>query len=195
MYSEPSAPSSAFYDFRKDFSAIVAPGMQRFLQSVDAPPADGDWTNLRWYPAKRYVRGLWNDLKIVQRDYRSCAKSGDFEVYDIKDWTPESVRSYVDQRLEEITEICDRTYPPFGADHFIESEIGVFGDKRSLLERVGALEDARKLVHRMRAEGAFDVAIERAVQLLFLNAIKTAPPKRAAKESKKSIRLRQLQDF
>jgi hypothetical protein len=46
---------------------------------------------------------------------------------------------------------------------------------------VGALEDARKLVHRMRAEGAFDVAIERAVQLLFLNAIKTAPPKRAAK--------------
>ena len=152
--------------------------MRRYLEEiVEAPPDDGDWTNLRWCSAKRYVRGLWGELKILQRDYRYCAATDDFETYDIKNWTRESVESYVEQRLDDIIESSTRDHPPFGADHFIETEIGIFDDeRRDLLERVGAIEDARRLVHHMRADGAFDVAIERAVQLLFLRAIKAAQP-------------------
>ena len=132
---------------------------------------------MRWCSAKRYVRGLWGELKILQRDYRYCAATDDFETYDIKNWTRESVELYVEQRLDDIIESSTRDHPPFGADHFIETEIGIFDDeRRDLLERVGAIEDARRLVHHMRADGAFDVAIERAVQLLFLRAIKAAQP-------------------
>ena len=186
MYSVSQATSSTIYDFRKDFPTIAAPGMRRYLEEiVEAPPDDGDLTNLRWCSAKRYVRGLWGELKILQRDYRYCAATDDFETYDIKNWTRESVESYVEQRLDDIIESSTRDHPPFGADHFIETEIGIFDDeRRDLLERVGAIEDARKLVHHMRADGAFDVAIERAVQLLFLRAIKAAQPEPSSETSR-----------
>jgi hypothetical protein len=162
------------YDFRKEFSAIATPGVYRYLRECgfdpDAPP---DGLDDCWEAGQAYIKELWRGLKGIQRDYRERGYSADFELYDIKDWTRESVASFVEQRLEDILDSCNRICPPFGADYFIQSEIGVFGDKRDLLERVGAIEDARKLVDRMRAEGAFDVAIERGVQLLFLKAIRT----------------------
>jgi hypothetical protein len=94
--------SSYSYDFRKDFSDIAQPGLHRYLDAVGAPPDNGDWVNLRWYPAKQYVRELWNGLNSIQRDCRKRGHSDDFELYDIKDWTRESVATYVEARLGDI---------------------------------------------------------------------------------------------
>ena len=94
--------SSDSYDFRKDFSDIAQPGLHRYLDAVGAPPDNGDWVNLRWYRAKQYVRELWNGLNSIQRDCRKRGHSDDFELYDINDWTRESVATYVEARPGDI---------------------------------------------------------------------------------------------
>ena len=94
--------SSYSYDFRKDFSDIAQPGLHRYLDAVGAPPDNGDWVNLRWYRAKQYVRELWNGLNSIQRDCRKRGHSDDFELYDINDWTRESVATYVEARPGDI---------------------------------------------------------------------------------------------
>ena len=78
------------------------PGLHRYLDAAGAPPDNGDWVNLRWYPGEQYVRPLWRHLKSVQRDYHERGHSDDFELYDIKDWTRESVAAYVEALLEDI---------------------------------------------------------------------------------------------
>ena len=90
------------YDFRKDFSTIAKPGLHRYLDAIGAPPDNGDWVNLRWYPARQYVRHLWNGLNHIQRNYHEFGRSCDTEIYDIKHWTRESVTAYVEARLEDI---------------------------------------------------------------------------------------------
>jgi RecA-family ATPase len=106
MDGDTPAPSKRDYDFRKDFSAISLPGVSKVLVAINARADNGSFSSLRWLPAKAYILQLWNTLRSLQHNYREFGIHGDaiFEMYNIRDWTRESVQAYVDQRLDEIIE-------------------------------------------------------------------------------------------
>jgi len=119
MYMQTSCASSAFYDFRHDFSAIATPGLHRYLRECgydpDEPSSEIDDC---WESGKVYVAGLFRGLKSAQSDYREFGQSPDLEVYAIKDWSRESVAAYVERRLEGI---LDDVRNPVEWDEVVET--------------------------------------------------------------------------
>lgn len=97
--------SSSGYDFRQDFNAIAQPGLYQYLQAIKARAHDGDFSSLRWLPAKQYICTVWSALEGIQRDFQEYGSSVDCELYNIKEWTRESVQAYVDLRLDHIIEL------------------------------------------------------------------------------------------
>jgi hypothetical protein len=102
-YQAQASESSLVYDFRKDFSAIAAPGMRRYMRACgyepDAPSTEIDDC---WEYGKNYVSGLFRGLRRVQNDFREFGRSADADIYDVSQWSREGAQSYIDQRLEDI---------------------------------------------------------------------------------------------